>query len=82
MIVKKVENSESVKDVSIILFLEAEKKALIPCKRDYTANRLEVQLFQPELHENKTKKNSTNFNVHFFPPCFLEMSHSEEESAK
>lgn len=70
MIVKKVENSESVKDVSIILFLEAEKKALIPCKRDYTANRLEVQLFQPELHENKTKKTVQTSMFTFFLPAF------------
>lgn len=67
MIIKQVENTEKVEDVSIVLFLEAEKKAFITCKTDYTANRLEAQQFQPELHENK--KLGTNFNVHFFPPC-------------
>lgn len=45
VVVKKVENTENIEDLSIILFLEAEKKVLILCKTDYTANRLEVQLF-------------------------------------
>lgn len=68
MIVKKVENTKNVEDLSIILILEAEKKALIPCKTNSTAKRLEVQLFQPELQENKN--NLEKLQCSLFPPFF------------